>query len=76
MLFFCIENVAEFLNLNGAEVYHLLSEKSEILDNYIIEHYEPLHTQGKEYIVTDLVEYMDGKGLLKGNLTFMSSEVL
>jgi len=76
LLFFCIENVAEFLNLNGAEVYHLLSEKSEILDNYIIEHYEPLHTQGKEYIVTDLVEYMDGKGLLKGNLTFMSSEVL
>jgi len=29
---FCIENVADYLNLNGAEVYLLLAEKSEILD--------------------------------------------
>ena len=62
---FCIENVAEYLNLNGAEVYLLLTEKSKILDEYVIEHYDALHTQGKDYIVNDLVECMEKEGLLK-----------
>ena len=62
---FCVENVAEHLSLNGAEVYCLLSERSGILDDYIIAHYDVLHTQGKEYIVNDLVEYMKKEGLLK-----------
>ena len=62
---FCIENVAEHLNLNGAEVYLLLTEKSKILDEYVIEHYDALHTQGKDYIVNDIVEYMEKEGLLK-----------
>jgi len=62
---FCIENVAEYLSLNGAEVYELLAEKSKILDDYVIAHYDVLHTQGKEYIVNDLVEYIKKEGLLK-----------
>jgi hypothetical protein len=60
---FCIENVAEQLGLNGEEVYRLLAEKSDILDNYIIPCYDALHTQGKEYIVNDIVEYIREKGL-------------
>jgi len=62
---FCVENVAEYLNLSGEEIYLLLAEKSEILDKYVVEHYDVLHTQGKEYIVNDLVEYMEKEGLLK-----------
>ena len=62
---FCIENVAEHLNLNGSEVYLLLTEKSKILDEYIVEHYDALHTQGKDYIVNDIVEYMEKEGLIK-----------
>ena len=62
---FCIENVAEQLGLNGAEIYKLLAEKSDILDNYIIPCYETLHTQGKEYIVNDIVNYMREKGLVQ-----------
>ena len=61
---FCVENVAEHLNLTGAEVYALLAEKSNILDEYVIEYYDALHTQGKDYIVDDLVEYMDKEGVL------------
>ena len=61
---FCIENVAEHLGLNGGEVYEMLTRDSKILDEYIIEHYEPLHTQGKEYIVNDIVEYMQEVGLV------------
>ena len=61
---FCIENVAERLGLNGEEIYRLLTEKSDILDNYIIPCYDALHTQGKEYIVNDIVEYMQEKRLV------------
>jgi len=41
-----------------------LAEKSDILDNYIIPCFDALHTQGKEYIVNELVEIMQEKGLL------------
>ena len=61
---FCIENVADHLGLAGSEVYRLLTEKSDILDNYIIPCYDALHTQGKEYIVNDIVDYMREKGLI------------
>ena len=60
---FCIENVADYLRLKGDEVYKLLTEKSDILDNYIIPCYAALHTQGKDYIVNDIVEFMHEKGL-------------
>ena len=60
---FCIENVAESLSLKGDEVYKLLTEKSDILDNYIIPCFGALHTQGKDYIVNDIVEIMQEKGL-------------
>ena len=60
---FCIENVAEYLELKGDEVYKLLTEQSDILDNYIIPCTDALHTQGKEYIVNDIIEVMREKGL-------------
>jgi hypothetical protein len=60
---FCIENVAEKLGKPGNEVYALLTEKSDILDSYIIPHYDVLHTQGKGYIVNDILGYMMEEGL-------------
>jgi hypothetical protein len=60
---FCIESIAEHLELKGDEVYKLLTEKSDILDNYIIPCWDALHTQGKEYIVNDIVEVMREKGI-------------
>jgi hypothetical protein len=60
---FCVENVADECGRSGADVYRLLTEKSGILDDYIIPSYDTLHTQGKEYIVNDIVEYMREKGL-------------
>jgi len=61
---FCIENVAERLGLGGDEVYGLFTEKSDILDGYIVPCYDVLHTQGKEYIVDDIVDFMREKGVL------------
>ena len=60
---FCIENVSEHLGLKGNDVYKLLSEKSDILDNYIIPCFDALHTQGKEYIVNEIADIMREKGL-------------
>ena len=61
---FCIENVAEHLGLKGEEIYTLQAVKSDILDNYIIPCYDTLHTQGKEYIVDDIVDCMEEKGFI------------
>lgn len=55
---FCVENVAAKLGMSGDKVYQLLTEGEDILDEYIIPNYEILHTQGKEYIVNDIIDYM------------------
>lgn len=60
---FCIENVAEKLGKPGNEIHYILTQKSDILDNYIIQHYDVLHTQGKSYIVNDILDCMREKGL-------------
>lgn len=61
---FCIENIAVFLNKDAQEVYRLLVEDSDILNQYIIPGYEMLHTQSKKYIVKDIVEYMKERGVI------------
>lgn len=62
---FCIENVAGFLGRDAREVYKLLTEESDILNSYIVPEYEILHTQSKEYIVNDIVEFMKESGVIK-----------
>ena len=52
---FCIENIAAKLGV---------SAESDILNDYIIPEYEILHTQGKEYIVDDIIEVMKERGVL------------
>ena len=63
---FCIEALADELGIPGNKIYKMLTEKSDILDNYIISCYDVLHTQGKEYIVNDLKELMQKQGILRG----------
>ena len=61
---FCIEAIAEHLDMNGADVYKKLKYDSDLLDGYIVKYYDALHTQGKEYIVEDIVEIMQKEGLV------------
>ena len=61
---FCIEALAEALGTTGDSIYKLLTEKSDILDTYIVPCYDALHTQGKEYIVRNLKELMQKQGIL------------
>ncbi len=60
---FCIENVADRLGVNPVCIYDAFTKKSDILNNYIVPEYEVLHTQGKNYIVDDLLEMMRWKGV-------------
>lgn len=60
---FCIENVSRRTGKNAEEIYHLLSEKSDILNDYIIPEYDVLHTQSKEYIVDEILTVMRERGI-------------
>ena len=60
---FCVENVAAKLKVGAEAVYKAFAEKSDILNGYIVPEYEVLHTQSKEYIVNDLIELMQERGV-------------
>lgn len=60
---FCVENVAREFKADAAAIYDAWTKKSDILDGYVIPCYDILHTQGKEYIVQDLIALMKEKGV-------------
>ena len=59
---YCIGNLATKLNVSQREIYNQL-KSSGILYDYIINGYEVLHTFSKEYLMDDLVSYMQEKGV-------------
>lgn len=61
---FCINNVALSLGKSAKEVYHRMQD-ADIIDGYIVPCYDVLHTFSKEYIVDDLVDFMQKKGALQ-----------
>ena len=60
---FCIEALSDELDVTGDKVYKMLTEESDILDNYIVPHYDSLHTQGKSYIINELLDLMKKQGV-------------
>lgn len=52
------------LNSFPEAIYRKLAIDSNILNEYIVPEYEVLHTQGKEYIINDIVELMQEKGVI------------
>ena len=61
---FCIENVAKKLSVDGTMAYDMLAVQTDILQQYVIPCYDVLHTQGKEYIVNDLIDMLKAKGVI------------
>ena len=59
-IIFCIEIYKEKKNRNGKEVYSLF-EKYNVFD-YLYEGYDVLHTQGEEWIINDIDEYLKNRG--------------
>ena len=61
---YCIENVAAALSKPSGDVYRALSGDGGILRQYIVPSYDVLHTQGKDYIVNDIMEVMSERGVV------------
>ena len=59
---FCIENVAAKLGMNAKDVYNIMTQQTNVLYGYIVPSYDALHTQGKEYIVDDVIYVMKEMG--------------
>lgn len=59
---FMLYSLADKWKMSPAKVYKILNSTG-ILDNYIIKCYDVLHTQGKEYLVEDITDYVREKGV-------------
>lgn len=59
---FMIYCLADEWKMSPVKVYKILNSIG-ILDNYIIKCYDVLHTQGKEYLVEDITEFVREKGV-------------
>lgn len=51
------------LGVNANRVYQAFTEKSNILNGYIVPEYEVLHTQSQEYIINDLLDVIKERGV-------------
>jgi hypothetical protein len=61
----CIEALADELHTTGDDIYRMLTDKSDILDTYIVRHCDVLHTQARDWIAADILELMKERGLLQ-----------
>lgn len=60
-LIFILYSLADKWKVSPAKVYKILNSTG-ILDNYIIKCYDVLHTQGEEYLVEDITDFVREKG--------------
>ena len=51
------------LGVKAEVIFQAFTEKSDILNGYIVPEYESLHTQSREYIVDELLFVMREKGV-------------
>ena len=59
---FSIGGVAERLHRSPAEIYKIFKE-SNVITGYLIPAYDVLHTFGRQYLVDDLLDFMQEKGV-------------
>lgn len=54
----CVEGAARKLGVPYIEVYERM-KKVELIDNYILKHYDTLHTESREYLIEDAIECLN-----------------
>ena len=59
---FLIHALARAWDRTYGQAYQILNE-SGILDDYILPCYDVLHTQGKQYLVEDITEFVKERGV-------------
>lgn len=60
---FCIEAVADYLGKDPRDVYVMLADKTNLLDEYVARYYDVLHTQDRMYIAQDIVRELEAEGV-------------
>ncbi len=65
---FCIEALADELHTTGDVIYKMLTDDSDVLDSYIVPHYDVLHTQGQPWLMRELTDVMRERGVLQETL--------
>ena len=58
---FCIEVFANAKKMSGADVIHLFDSCG--LVSYLDEGYDILHTQGREWLIADMEDYLKVRGV-------------
>lgn len=56
-IIFCIEKYKFCKKIDGEEAYNLFEKYG--LFKYLTDGYDVLHTQGEDYIINDICEYID-----------------
>ena len=59
---FTIGSVAERVHKSPAEIYRLLKQ-TNVIAGYLVPAYDILHTYGRQYLVDDVMEFMQEKGV-------------
>ena len=54
----CIESVARRMGCSATEIY-LQLKKTGLLENYIWEFYDTLHTQSREHVTDDIIRALE-----------------
>lgn len=54
----CIEAAASRLNCSSAEVYRRM-KAVDLIDGYILKHYETIHSESRENITNDILECLE-----------------
>lgn len=57
---FCLEIYKANMNITGEEAFEIFKEY-EVLE-YLKSGYEMLHTQGEEWLINDIVEFLKNRG--------------
>ena len=59
---YTIHQCADKWHMTPAEAYQKI-KKSGCLSNYLVPLYDILHTQSSDFVVADIEEYMENRGL-------------
>ena len=59
---FSIGSVAERLHKSPAEIYRLFKQEN-VIAGYLVPAYDVLHTFGRQYLVDDVLDFLQEKGV-------------
>lgn len=74
-MIFLIHRLATAWKKQPPEVYGLL-KSSGALENYILKHFEVLHTLGERYLVEDIASYLKIRGVQYLDYKYLVNDIL